>query len=126
VAPPCEVDCERLDPDAGVAPDAGGPVVVSCGDQGDCEDACCVNLGGQFRCGAACEGPELSVRCDGPEDCPGAKVCCGGLGGGECRDACRVEEFEACHVDEDCLVSCLACEFPLIGVQRICAFNCPD
>ncbi len=97
---------------------------VTC-DQAVCvnPDLCCASMAAS-GCKSACEGGEVLLECDGPEDC-GSGVCCWGLTAGS---VCRADATEctaatpsvACHSSRDC--GGAACE-PHIFVSwiSICA-----
>ena len=88
--------------------DGGGQAEeIACGDTETCTDGdvCCVTMS-TVACRSACEGSEVPISCDGPEDCDGG-VCCWGLtGGSTCEtsaDACTgVRPTPACHEQAHC------------------------
>jgi len=70
---------------------AVAPVAVACGEM-TCTDgnACCISRHQgmtSYACMATCDPGEVSLSCDGPEDCPSTNACCatlvlgGGMGG---------------------------------------------
>lgn len=82
------------------------PGVVWCTDRGLCDQSqhiCCTSaLTADCSARENC-GLEQQLRCDGPEDCRGGKVCCAREGATLCLapQECS-ESMRACHTDADC------------------------
>ena len=103
--------------------------VVNCGSD-VCDlatESCCGQPGGQFQCQPQCTGMSQEINCDGPEDCPGTEVCCGGFGGAECQTQCGPQSIEYCHDNTDCQGQdqCLSCTLPGGFTVDMCADHCP-
>lgn len=98
-------DAARPAVDAAATPGDDDPGKVSCpkaqGESESCDlstQVCCVPQGCQSAT-EACNGG-VKLGCDGPEDCAGGQVCCGGRAGPQCAMECRGPAL--CHTASDC------------------------
>lgn len=95
--------------DLGDGDDGGPGGEIACGDTDTCTggDVCCVTMS-SIACRPSCEGDEVPISCDGPEDCGGGACCWGLTGGSTCEasaDACTgVRPTPACHETAHCEV----------------------
>jgi len=120
-------------PGTGGAGGAGGtgPGIVACGSS-TCDmtagDSCCMYFG-VFVCGPSnkCSSSN-TIACDGPEDCPGAQVCCAKLNGPgtqvrhvECLDQCGSSEKVICGGSTAACTTGKQCgPFPLLKGYTYC------
>lgn len=93
-----------------------GPVSIACTDEtcGPGQFCCanlildsdCMNEGTSLDdCNIQAFGQARTMRCDGPEDCPGVEICCfvdSHAEGGRCRAACPPPGRVVCHTAADC------------------------
>ncbi|MBA3391087.1 MAG: hypothetical protein H0T89_00500 [Deltaproteobacteria bacterium] len=90
--------------------------------------ACPGSMCGSVCCDGTCINAVTSIcsgrtfRCDGPEDCAGAEVCCNDQSGSSCTTAaCNSSpRFEVCHTGADCSFNCSDCSFRQDYGQKVC------
>ncbi len=102
---------------ADASPDAPPSVIACPGSMcgSVCCDGTCINATASI-----CSGK--TFRCDGPEDCVGAEVCCNDKAGSSCTTStCNgSSRFEACHTGADCSFNCSDCSFRADYGQKVC------
>lgn len=132
-APDADPNAPDADPNAADAStDRTG---IACGDAVctfETQECCLSLLGGDApMCVDDGQCQEVTLECDGPEDCPqgggGEAVCCARGGGDATGTSCeRANQcnFRACHDENDCPGdAAMCCEVGIFPVN-VCAANC--
>jgi hypothetical protein len=101
---------------------------VACGAL-SCDARCCISLAGgtpvTTSCAEECQATEVTVGCDGPEDC-GGWACCGHLAGDgvACTGTpqCPSDVLQLCHIKDDCPAGSCCVDVGWTGAMyRACA-----